>query len=292
MIWSTNSSFQHCKNQQSRRWSRCCQRSGFQPQGRIKGSLSQKLSKRSTCKKPHFVNEDTKWCGLSVTDSNRALKMYIMQIQGANNFLLSHQPICFSNPFREVASLLPLHRLQSSRDWFLKFRAAKIKHRSGPVSVPPPPISLHWQQQATVSSITATCTISPQPTPSRAPHCRESRVLLVYGGCSPFSPCPIPVLMSHLWLHSKPLRSGPAALWPVLHAGCHQWISSKYSFLTLVPSSETLLTCKGMTFQTVGPRVLSPHLPSFPFLCHYRIKTIDTPEESLEFLLFSLKCTS
>ena len=124
-----------------------------------------------------------------------------MQIQDANNFLLSLQPICFSNPFREVASLLPLHKLQSSRDWFLKFRAAKTKYCSCPLSAPASsPFSALAAAGHSLQHYLAAFTISPHPTatPSQAHHCQESRVLLVHGCCSPFSPCPIPVLMSHL----------------------------------------------------------------------------------------------
>ena len=84
-----------------------------------------------------------------------------MQIQGANNFLLSLQPICFRNPFREVSSLLPLYKLQSSRDWFLKFRAAKTKHCSCPKSAPPP----HLQQQSSLQHYLVTFPISPPPPP-------------------------------------------------------------------------------------------------------------------------------
>lgn len=112
-----------------------------------------------------------------------------MQIQGANNFLLSLQPICFRSPFREVASLLPLYKLQSSRDWFLKFRVAKTKHCSCPKSVPPP----HLQQQSSLQHYLVTFPISP-PRP-RSPLPGGSLRFL----CTPqLSLLPMPPPCSHL----------------------------------------------------------------------------------------------
>lgn len=128
-----------------------------------------------------------------------------MQIQGANKFLLSLQPLCFSSPFREVAPLLPLPKLQSSRDWLLKFRAAKTKHCSCPKSVPPPPLSLHWQQQSTVSSITLPPSPSPHAPPQ--PHPLPGSPLPGVSG----SPCAQRLLsfllMSHPCPHLRPLTS-------------------------------------------------------------------------------------
>ena len=173
--------------------------------------------------------------------------------------------IIFLFPAGAVASFLPPPPSQVPfciSYGFLKFRVAKTKHCSSPNQFP----STFPTSGSSITSPVSQQYLHHLPPihPRGAPHI-QSQCVFVHNGY----PLPPPHFRPLTSLWATEIGSSCSAAASSLTKSCIQaiirWISFKYSFLTLVPCSVTLLTPKGMISKQCG---LGSFLPTQP-LSHF-----------------------